>query len=48
MVLRALDKATGKQVAETPLDGVPVFNGIATAGGRMVVSLASGEVVCLE
>ena len=48
VVLRALDKATGKQVAETPLDGVPVFNGIAAAGGRMYVSLASGEVVCLE
>jgi hypothetical protein len=47
-MLRALDKATGKQVAETPLEGVPEFNGIAAAGGRMYVSLASGEVVCLE
>ena len=48
VVLRSVDKATGKQVGEVRLDAAPVFHGMAAAGNRAYVSLADGTVVCLE
>jgi len=46
-VLRALSAADGENLAEYRLDGPPVFNGMAAAGGRIFISLANGNVVCL-
>jgi hypothetical protein len=37
----------GRKVAEYGLDGVPVFDGMAVGGGRVLLSLTSGQVVCL-
>lgn len=47
-VLRSVDRVTGKQVGEVRLEAVPVFNGMAAAGNRTYLSLASGTLVCLE
>ena len=47
-VLRSMEKTTGKQVGEVRLEAAPVFNGMAAAGNRAYLSLASGTVVCLE
>ena len=39
---------TGALLAEHPLDAVPVFDGMAAAGGRLYISLENGRVVCME
>jgi hypothetical protein len=48
MILRALDASSGKQLAEYRMDGAPIFDGMSAAGGRLLISLRSGEVVCFE
>ena len=45
-VLRALSAADGRQLAELPLDGVPVFDGMAAAGGRLFLVTIDGRVIC--
>ncbi len=41
------DRKKGKVQHEVKLDGRPVFDGLAIAGGKVFVSLESGQVVCL-
>jgi outer membrane protein assembly factor BamB len=41
------DRKKGKVRHEVKLDGRPVFDGLAIAGGKVFVSLESGLVVCL-
>jgi outer membrane protein assembly factor BamB len=48
VVLRAIDKATGKQLSEVQLKAAPVFHGLAAAGGSLYVCLADGTVACLQ
>lgn len=45
--LLALSKPKGERLAETPLPAPPVLHGMAAAAGHLVLTLESGEVVCL-
>ena len=45
--LWAVSAADGKPLARYHLDGPPVFDGMAAAGGRLYVATASGQVLCL-
>ena len=45
--LRVVAAADGSKVSECRLEGMPVFDGMAAAGGKVYLSLASGSVVCL-
>jgi hypothetical protein len=44
--LRAVSTENGEQLAECRLDDVPVFDGMSAAGGRLFLSLRSGQVAC--
>jgi hypothetical protein len=46
-VLRVISVDDGKVVAEHNLLGLPIFDGMSAACGRVYVSLADGRVVCL-
>ncbi len=46
-VLRAISIADGKTLAEQDLPGLPVFDGMSVARGRLFVSLEDGSVICL-
>ena len=46
-LLWALAKGDGKLVARYALDTIPVFDGMAAAGGRLYVSTVDGRVLCL-
>jgi hypothetical protein len=46
MVLRALDAASGKQLAEIKMGSAPVFDGMSAAGGKLLISLRNGDLVC--
>ena len=43
--LRAVSAADGRQLAELHLDGVPVFDGMAAAGGRLFLVTTGGQVL---
>jgi outer membrane protein assembly factor BamB len=45
-VLRVVDKTDGQTVSEHRLSSPPVFNGIAVAGGRLLLTLEDGSVAC--
>jgi hypothetical protein len=45
--LTAFDTRNGKTLSQTSIDSQPVFDGMAAAGGRLYISLISGEVLCL-
>ncbi len=45
-LLRAVSAADGRQLAELRLDGVPVFDGMAAAGGCLLLSTVDGRVLC--
>jgi outer membrane protein assembly factor BamB len=44
--LRALSAADGKTLAEVPLDGEPVFDGLIAAYGKLFLSMKDGSVRC--
>ncbi len=44
----AVSAETGKKLAEYPLEAIPVFDGMAAAGGRVYVSLQDGRLACWE
>jgi outer membrane protein assembly factor BamB len=46
--LWAVAARDGRKLAETPLPSPPVWDGMATAGGRLFAALADGSVVCLQ
>jgi len=46
-VLRVMSIKDGSTIAEQPLPGLPVFDGLSAAGGRLFVSLRNGRVLCL-
>jgi len=46
-VLAAFSADNGKDIATLPLDAQPVFDGMASAGGRLFVSLTNGDLICL-
>jgi outer membrane protein assembly factor BamB len=46
--LLAISVADGVRLAQYPLDGPPVFDGMAAAGGRLYLALENGRLVCLD
>jgi hypothetical protein len=46
MILRVFDSSNGTQIAEYKMESMPVFDGMSAAGGKLFLSLASGELVC--
>jgi hypothetical protein len=47
-ILRAVSTADGKTLSEAKLAAPPVFDGMASAAGRVFVALLDGRVVCLK
>ena len=45
--LWSLSAADGKRLAELKLESMPVWDGMAAAGGRLYLSTADGKVLCL-
>ncbi len=46
-LLRTVSTVDGKRIGEVRLDAPPVFDGMAAADGRIYVSLADGQIICL-
>ena len=46
-VLCAVSAADGKKLVERKLDALPVFDGMAAAGGQLYLSMADGKLVCM-
>ncbi|MCA9268737.1 MAG: PQQ-binding-like beta-propeller repeat protein, partial [Planctomycetales bacterium] len=46
--LLAVDAKTGKRLAEANLPELPVWDGMAAAGGKLFVATLGGKVICLE
>ncbi|NQU22362.1 MAG: PQQ-binding-like beta-propeller repeat protein [Candidatus Nealsonbacteria bacterium] len=46
-LLWAASASDGKQLASYPLDAPPRWDGMAAAGGRLFISLADGQVICM-
>ena len=44
--LRIVSAANGKTVSQIKLPALPSFDGMATAGGRIYISLKDGTVTC--
>ncbi len=47
-VLMAVSASDGTELAECPLAGSPVFDGMAAANGRLYIALENGQLVCLD
>ena len=47
-LLWVLSAEDGKKLAEYRLDSIPVFDGMAAAGGKLFLSLKDGSVVCFS
>jgi hypothetical protein len=47
-VLRVVSIGDGKVLSEQAIPGLPVFDGISAASGRLYLSLTDGRIVCLE
>jgi len=45
--LRIVSAKDGKALSECPLSAMPVFDGMAAAGGRLYIATRAGTVVCL-
>jgi hypothetical protein len=45
-LLRVVNKEDGQTLSEHRLDSPPVFNGIAIADGRLILTLENGSVAC--
>ena len=46
--LRAVSTVDGKKLSELKLDSVPVFDGMAAAGGKLYIVTVDGKVVCFD
>jgi hypothetical protein len=44
--LRALATADGKKLAELEIDAIPVFDGMAAAGGKIYLATKDGKLTC--
>lgn len=45
-ILQAVGAADGKKLAEIKLDALPVWDGMAAAGGRLYIATKDGRVIC--
>lgn len=46
-MLMAISTDGGQRLAEYQLDGLPVFDGMAAAGGNLFISMTDGRVICM-
>ena len=46
--LRAVSAADGAKLAEHELDALPVFDGLAAAGGKLYLATKDGRVLCFR
>jgi len=46
-VLHAVNPADGKTLAEYKLDALPVFDGMISTGGRLLIALTDGTIACM-
>jgi len=46
-LLWAVSKSSGRKLGEYKLDGLPVFDGMIAADGRLYISTVDGRVVCM-
>ncbi len=46
-VLMLMSSADGKKLSEQPLSAVPVWDGMAVANGKLLLSLENGKLVCM-
>ena len=46
-ILRVVSAKDGSTLAEYPLDSNPVFDGLSAAGGRLIMTTKSGEIICM-
>ena len=46
-MLLALSAADGAELGRCPLEARPVFNGMAAAGGQLLLTLEGGRIVCM-
>ena len=46
-LLLAISAADGKEMARYPIAAAPVFNGMAAAGGELLLVLENGQVLCM-
>ena len=47
-LLVAISAADGTELGRCKLDCVPIFDGMAAAGGRLYISLENGDIVCMD
>jgi hypothetical protein len=47
-VLAAIGASDGKILAEYRLSAPPIWDGMAAANGRLFISTASGDIICME
>ena len=45
--LWAVSKNDGSKLAEFQLDSLPIFDGLAAAGGRLYLATTDGKILCL-
>ena len=45
-MLMLLSKQDGNLLSEHPLETMPVWNGMAAANGKIIISLKNGKLVC--
>jgi hypothetical protein len=48
VVLRAVSTADGSILSELELESIPVFDGLAAAGGKLFLSTTNGKLTCLS
>lgn len=46
--LCGISKADGKTIERIDLDGLPVFDGLIAANGRLYIAMQDGRILCLE
>ena len=46
--LLAFSAVDGSKLGSLPLDSPPAFDGLAAAGGRLYLSIQSGQLLCLS
>jgi hypothetical protein len=48
VLLRAVSTADGSTLSELELEAIPVFDGLAAAGGKLFLSTRDGKLTCLN
>ena len=46
-MLLAISASDGSELARYPIAAAPVFNGMAAAGGELLIALENGQMLCM-